>query len=88
MYSKKVDLGKLILIPLSDPRLVQAGGSKFQSVKDWWNAKLDEAIAAAELEQQQRADQNSKSAKDSGNGPYRYMREREHVFFFFMSFTF
>ncbi|KAI5722677.1 hypothetical protein M8J76_011921 [Diaphorina citri] len=50
-----------------DPRLVQAGGSKFQSVKDWWNAKLDEAIAAAELEQQQRADQNSKSAKDSGS---------------------
>ncbi|KAI5695737.1 hypothetical protein M8J75_002745 [Diaphorina citri] len=50
-----------------DPRLVQAGGSKFQSVKDWWNAKLDEAIAAAELEQQQRADQSSKSAKDSGS---------------------
>lgn len=33
-----------------DPRLVEVGGSKFRSAKDWWNAKLDEAIAAAEID--------------------------------------
>lgn len=48
-----------------DPRLVQAGGSKFRSMKDWWNAKLDEAIAAAEIDQQQRAEESSKRTRES-----------------------
>uniref|UniRef100_A0A8D8XX81 Dynamin-like GTPase OPA1, mitochondrial n=2 Tax=Cacopsylla melanoneura TaxID=428564 RepID=A0A8D8XX81_9HEMI len=49
-----------------DPRLVEAGNSKFRSVKDWWNAKLDEAIAQAELDQQ-RAEQNNRPNRESAN---------------------
>lgn len=58
---------------LSDPRLVQAGGSKFRSMKDWWNAKLDEAIAAAEIDQQQRAEESSKRTRESAGNVHRSM---------------